>query len=1149
MKMILHLRNLALMAIMMIAVSFNAIGVNVVLTSPNGGEIWAAGSTNSVTWTDGTGTVTIDLYDASGTNIYGNIASGVTSPYSWIISGAIPLGIDYRIKITDDGDASTDFSDADFRITDPVIVTDPDGGEIWATGSTKPITWTDGTGTATIDLYDISGTNFYGNIATGVTSPYSWIISGTIPTGLDYRIKITDDGDLSEDFSNADFQITDPVILTDPNGGEIWAAGSTKPITWTDGTGTATIELYSASGVTLYGTIASGVTSPYNWTISGAIPLGIDYRIKITDDGDASTDFSDADFRITDPVILTDPNGGEIWAAGSTKAITWTDGTGTATIDLYDISGTNFYGNIASGVTSPYSWIISGAIPLGIDYRIKITDDGDASTDFSDADFRITDPVIVTDPDGGEIWVTGSTKPITWTDGTGTATIDLYDASGTNLYGNIASGVTSPYSWIISGAIPTGLNYRIKITDDGDLSEDFSNADFRITHPVVVTSPNGGESWATASSHNITWTDGTGTATIELYSASGVTLYGTIASGVTSPYNWTISGAIPIGTQYRIKIIDDNDASVDMSNSDFAITQFTHVSIPNTPGISWNLGTSHNITWTDNVPGPVKIDLYYAGVFHSELSASVPDGTNSFLWAIPTNHLMGNHFSVRVSSVLDYTTVLDYSDFQFRIDAATNTYDIELIQPNVSGIIWTSGQDYLISWTDNINSPVKIDLINYTLNDSTPIAASVVGSTYSWHIPDGTPNGTQYKILITSTTANGVQGLSTEYFQISDVPAPGVIVIEQPTVSGLTWLRGSSYLISWTDNVQNNVVNIVLCDAGGSELATLATGVSGSTWVWTIPALTYPVGNYKIKVVYNSASGISVSTFAIADSPAGAYIDILQPDVSGITWLRNQSYLISWEDNIPGPVDIFYERTADPTEVPIASNVVGSTYVWTIPLAIGEFNDYFITIRSDADATKVGISANPFAILDYIPGSFIEVVQPNGGETWTKGNSYYVSWDNDFDENVKIELVNDATATTTTIDASVPGSTTVWTIPNTGVYPAGILYRMKISSTENPGLFDLSDAYFTIVDPAAAAPVVYPNPADLSVTVSLADFSEDNYNITLTDRLNMQFVGRTINSAGMKEFNISTAFLPNGVYFLTIASDKSIVTKKVIIQH
>jgi hypothetical protein len=941
-----------------------------------------------------------------------------------------------------------------------------------------------------------------------------------------------------------------------PNGGENYVAGTNLTVTWSAGdlTLATVVELYK--GAVMVVPIYSGTDlledGTLIWPIPLATPVGSDYSIIVTVGG--VPDESDADFTITPQSInVTTPNTGVSWVRGTTHTIDWTDNVpGNVDIDLFDGSG---YTSITTNVAgTSYSWFIPAGQALGANCRIRVSSIADPGIfDESDVNFTIaTQTIVVTTPNTAVSWVRGTTHTIDWTDdATENVKIELFDGTNTSTIAASVAGLS--YSWPIPAGQTIGSTYKIKVSSVADPSViDESNVPFAIIPHITVTTPNTAVSWIRGNSYLIDWTDDVpGLVKVELINNATATTTSLATAQAGTSYLWAIPAGFTLGSQYQIKVSSEDDLNIfDLSDVNFTIApQTIMVTVPSVPGISWNLESLNNITWTNTANvDPVKIELIYPNTFVRELTPS--DAASPYEWTIPDTNTMGNTFKIKISSIAD-PTIFDLSDHYFRIDAATNTYDITVIQPSLGGMTWVIGDSYLISWTDNLASPVKVELVNFGVTPATiySISASATGSTLAWTIPGGTAVGSLYKIMITSALDNAVIDLSDNYFQISDAPAPGVIVIEQPTVGGLTWLRGSSYLISWTDNVQNNVVNIVLCNAGGGEIATLATGVSGSTWVWTIPALTYPVGNYKIKVVYNSASGISVSTFAIADSPAGAYIDILQPDVSGITWLRNHSYLISWEDNIPGPVDIFYKRTGDPTEVPIASNVVGSTYVWTIPLAIGEFNDYFITIRSDADPTKVGNSLFPFSILDYIPGSFIDVVQPNGGETWTKGNSYYISWDNDFDENVKIELVNDATATTTTIDASVPGSTTVWTIPNTGVYPAGILYKMKISSTENPGLFDLSDAYFTIVDPAAAAPVVYPNPADLSVTVSLADFSEDNYNITLTNRLNMQFVGKTINSAKMKEFNFSTAFLPNGVYFLTIASDKSIVTKKIIIQH
>ena len=1137
----------------------------VVLSAPNGGEIWATGQTHTVSWSNGTGTVNIQLYSASGGTLYGTIASGVTSPYSWTLNGAIPAGSNYRIKITDVGDASTDFSNADFRITAPIVLGAPNGGEIWATGQTHTISWTEGAGTNTkIELWD-SNTNLkVYDITTGVAGhSYSWNIGATA-NGSDYIIKVLDLGDASSDVSNANFRITQPVVVTAPNGSEIWATGQSHTISWSEGSGTnAKIELWNSSTNTKVYDITTGVVGQsYLWTI-GATANGSDYIIKVLDLGDASSDVSNADFRITQPIVVSSPNGNEIWATGQTHTISWTEGSGTNTkIELWD-SNTNLkVYDITTGVVGhSYSWNI-GATANGSDYIVKLFDLGDLSADNSNADFRITQPVVVTAPNGSEIWATGQSHTISWSEGSGTnAKIELWNSSTNTKVYDITTGVIGQsYLWTI-GATANGSNYIIKVLDLGDASSDVSNANFRITQPVVVTSPNGGESWYTSSTYNITWSEGSGTSTIELWK-NGI-YHDQLATGVSGhSWSWTISGIYLIGNDYKIKIIDTGDASTDMSNNNFTITQFTHITVPNTPGIRWNLGTSYNITWTDNVPGPVRVDLYYAGVFHSILAASVPDGTTSYSWLIPTNHQMGNHFSVRVSSVLDYTTVLDYSDFQFRIDAATNTYDIELIQPSAPSIVWTSGQDYLISWTDNLGSPVKIDLVNYTINDSTAIAASVEGSTYAWHIPGGTPNGSQYKILITSTTANGVQGLSSEYFEITDTPSQADMVVIQPSDDGIEWLRGTSHVISWTDNIPLNNVVIKLYkdtnlndswDAGDVFVINISASASGSTYTWSIPdvAGTYPDGMYVIKIIYNQEWDDSDYAFSISDHTTADVIDILQPDVANIHWYRDMPYLLSWNDNIPGAVDIVYYRTSAPaTEYPVITNYSGgTTIVHTFSSATSpEGLDYKIKVYSNADHSVFGESANVFSLTDYTFDGTITVLQPNGGETWTKGNSYLISWDDNISENLRIDLVNDATATTTLIANDVLSSGYVWTIPNNGTVPAGILYKVKITSIETGTITDMSNAYFTIVEPALNA-VVYPNPANQSVSVELNEELSGNYTLTFTDHFNMQILSRTLNTNGLKELNVSTAELSNGIYFLTITSNNSVITKKVIVQH
>ncbi len=90
------------------------------VTSPNGGESWTKGTTNTIKWTKygqpGTN-VKIELYKAG---ILKNVISSMTpndGAYSWPIPTIQPIGTDYKIKITSTSDSRYyDWSNNNFRI-------------------------------------------------------------------------------------------------------------------------------------------------------------------------------------------------------------------------------------------------------------------------------------------------------------------------------------------------------------------------------------------------------------------------------------------------------------------------------------------------------------------------------------------------------------------------------------------------------------------------------------------------------------------------------------------------------------------------------------------------------------------------------------------------------------------------------------------------------------------------------------------------------------------------------------------------------------------------------------------------------------------------------------------------------------------------
>ncbi|MDQ1352871.1 MAG: hypothetical protein QG657_3177 [Acidobacteriota bacterium] len=129
------------------------------VTSPNGGESLAAGSTHKITWssTGGIQKVIIE-YSFNGGTSWNNIvmSSANDGSYEWIVPDTPSEKCLVRIRGNDSDDTPSDFSDEVFAITaEPVTsitVTAPNSGERLIVGTIYDITWQS---TGTIDYVDI----------------------------------------------------------------------------------------------------------------------------------------------------------------------------------------------------------------------------------------------------------------------------------------------------------------------------------------------------------------------------------------------------------------------------------------------------------------------------------------------------------------------------------------------------------------------------------------------------------------------------------------------------------------------------------------------------------------------------------------------------------------------------------------------------------------------------------------------------------------------------------------------------------------------------------------------------------------------------------------------------------------------------------
>jgi hypothetical protein len=95
---------------------------SITVTSPNGGESWAPGSAQTVSWTavDLAGTVTIDLYKGGVYRKTLGTADAAAGTLAWAIAADEEPGTDYRVLVWQGG--VSDDSDGDFRIQASVRV-------------------------------------------------------------------------------------------------------------------------------------------------------------------------------------------------------------------------------------------------------------------------------------------------------------------------------------------------------------------------------------------------------------------------------------------------------------------------------------------------------------------------------------------------------------------------------------------------------------------------------------------------------------------------------------------------------------------------------------------------------------------------------------------------------------------------------------------------------------------------------------------------------------------------------------------------------------------------------------------------------------------------------------------------------------------
>ncbi|MDD1674868.1 MAG: GPI anchored serine-threonine rich family protein, partial [Methanomicrobiales archaeon] len=153
------------------------------------------------------------------------------------------------------------------------------------------------------------------------------------------------------------------------------------------------------------------------------------------------------------------------------------------------------------------------------------------------------------------------------------------------------------------------------------------------------------------------------------------------------------------------------------------------------------------------------------------------------------------------------------------------------------------------------------------------------------------------------------------------------------------------------------------------------------------------------------------------------------------------------------------------------------SFSWTISTALAAGSDYRIRITSTTNAAITDLS-NAYFTIGSPPTGTLTVTSPNGGEVWAPGSNHAITWTSSgtVGSYVKMEVLKGSTVVQTLSSSTPNDGSYSWTI-STGL-TSGSDYRIRITSTTNAAITDISNAYFSIGStppPSGTITVTSPN--------------------------------------------------------------------------
>ncbi|MGP1386369.1 MAG: Ser-Thr-rich GPI-anchored membrane family protein [Thainema sp.] len=808
---------------------------NITVASPNGGNTLQAGTSHTITWNDNIGeNVKIDLLQNG--SVVQTIESSIGSDgqYTWTIPTNLTPGSNYKIRISSEADPSLfDDSDGFFTITaadqPDLVVTNASAPSSITIGDTVTIsadTLNSGAaaaGTSVIkywlsndsvlnnnDIFlgsDAVGTLGVGNSETdshSFTYQSSW---GLEPKYILFKVDgsnvVAESNETNNVFAHAITVQPEPYItVIAPNNYKSLQISQSYDITWDDNIGeNVTIELYR--GGTFIQTIASSTESDgsFTWENLDGLDPANDYRIQISS--------------------FTDPS---LFDSSETFAIISSTGDITADGISYSIKLDE------SGQVQPFS-LGESIVP-----RIILSEDIDFGR--IDVSFFISTDTTFSEND----------KVFGWANLNIDAGYIEYLVSGLNLPGQDDEFWNQFGESTIRGSRKYYLGLKVDSSDEFNETNEFNNVvttGILIDLPTIhVSSPTSSSTLQAGTSYSITWSDNIDeNVQIDLYQDGSFAQ--TIESSTISDgeYNWSLSANLEPGSNYTIRISSTSDPDLYDDGGTFSITApaqpdltVTNQSVPSSITVGESVTVSADVLNNGTDPAGASTFTYWLS------DDAILDSGDIKVGSIAVGNLSaGGSESISDSFVYDASWGLDPQYILFVADSNDSVSEtnetnnvvaqaitvepepyVTITSPN-GGDTFNAGQDYNLTWDDNISGNVKIELYKGSVKIQDVINSTESDGSYLWTLPTDLATGNDYKIRITSLDDGNVTDFSDTFFSIGEVIDPGVTTSELSGDDAIDALLHES-LRKWDTSSNGGIMTFSFLDSSAASSYTSEAG-------------------------------------------------------------------------------------------------------------------------------------------------------------------------------------------------------------------------------------------------------------------------------------------------------------------------------------